>query len=134
MYEQFSVTELEAYLDESLAVERMAAIERALRGRPDLIQRLAEINARRDCGVHTIGEIWRRRHIGVPTRDELSQYLRGALPHDHAAYIRFRLATLECRYTAANLRDIQSQRGEAPTSAAARRRRFYDSSVEQLGE
>ena len=72
---EFTKAELEAYLDEALDAERMAEVERALRGRPDLLQQLAQINARRDCGVHTVGEIWRRHHVGVPTREELGSYL-----------------------------------------------------------
>ncbi len=99
MNAEITTAELEAYLDEALDAERMAEIERALRGRPELLQRLSQINARRDCGVHTVGEIWRRHHIGVPTREELGSYLLGVLPKDHAAYIRFRVATLKCRYT-----------------------------------
>ena len=131
---EFTKAELEAYLDEALDAERMAEVERALRGRPDLLQQLAQINARRDCGVHTVGEIWRRHHVGVPTREELGSYLLGVLPKEHAAYIRFRVATLKCRYTIANLQDLQAQQKEAETHVTARRRKYFQSSVGRLQE
>lgn len=134
MSEEFTTPELEAYLDEALDAERMAEIERALRGRPELLQRLAQINARRDCGVHTVGEIWRRHHVGVPTREELGSYLLGVLPKEHAAYIRFRIATLKCRYTIANLNDLQAQQKEAEPAVTARRRKYFQSSVGRLRE
>lgn len=134
MNAETTAAELEAYLDEALAPERMAEIERALRARPELLQRLAQINARRDCGVHTLGEIWRRHHIGVPTREELGSYLLGVLPKEHAAYIRFRVATLKCRYTMANLDDLQARQKEAEAQVSARRRKYFQSSVGRLRE
>jgi anti-sigma factor RsiW len=66
-----SEAELEAYLDEALPAEAMAEIERALRKDAKLTQRLAAINGRRDAGVHTVGEIWRRLRLSCPTRDQL---------------------------------------------------------------
>lgn len=130
----YTTAELEAYLDEALPAERMVEIERELRGRPDLLRRLAQINARRDCGMHTVGEIWRRHQIGVPTREELGSYLLGVLPNEHAAYIRFRLTTLKCRYTAANLADLQAQQKEAESHVSARRRKYFESSVGRMRE
>ena len=53
----FTVAELEAYIDESLPVERMAAVEEALRRDPDLLRTLETINGRRDAGVHSLGEV-----------------------------------------------------------------------------
>lgn len=134
MNAEIAAAELEAYLDEALAPERMAEIERALRAQPEMLQRLSQINARRDCGVHTLGEIWRRHHIGVPTREELGSYLLGVLPKEHAAYIRFRVATLKCRYTMANLDDLRDQQKEAEAQVSARRRKYFQSSVGRLRE
>ncbi len=134
MNADITAAELEAYLDEALAPERMAEIERELRADSGLLQRLSQINARRDCGVHTLGEIWRRHHIGVPTREELGSYLLGVLPKEHAAYIRFRVATLKCRYTMANLDDLRAQQKEAETQVSARRRKYFQSSVGRLRE
>jgi hypothetical protein len=132
MASDFTQAELEAYLDESLDVERMSEIERAVRRRPELLARLAQINARRDSGVHTLGEIWRRRQIGVPSREELGSYLLGVLPKEHAAYIRFRVEILRCRYTIANLQDLQTQQREGETQVTARRRKYFQSSVGHL--
>ena len=50
-------TDLEAYLDEALPADAMAAIEQALRGDAKLARELATINARRDAGLHSLGEI-----------------------------------------------------------------------------
>lgn len=131
---EFTTAELEAYLDEALAVEQMAEIEQALRSRPELVERLARINARRDCGLHTIGEIWRRHQIGVPAREELGSYLLGVLREEHAAYIRFRLHVLKCRYTTANLMDLQDRQQEADSRVTARRRKYFESSVGRMRE
>jgi hypothetical protein len=132
MKPEFTVAELEAYLDEALDVERMAQIEQALRRRPELLQRLSEINGRRDSGMHSLGEIWRRHQIGLPTREELGSYLLGVLPEEHAAYIRFRVETLKCRYTIANLSDLQQQQRQGDSQVAARRRKYFQSSVGHL--
>lgn len=134
MSAEITSAELEAYLDEALDAERMAEIERMLRARPELLQRLSQINARRDCGVHTVGEIWRRHHIGAPTREELGSYLLGVLTKEHAAYIRFRVSTLKCRYTTANLNDLQARQKEAEPHVSARRRKYFQSSVGRLRE
>ena len=52
-------------------VDRMAAIEEALRGSDDLQKRLTAINGRRDAGVHSLGEIWRRHRLSCPSREQL---------------------------------------------------------------
>jgi hypothetical protein len=130
--DEITTAELDAYLDEALDAGRMAQIEQTLRARPDLLQRLADINARRDCGIHTLAEIWRRHQIGVPTREELQGYLLGILPPEHAAYLRFRVETLKCRYTIANLRDLQSQQQQAEAQVVARRHKYFQSSVGHL--
>ena len=132
--DQITTAELDAYLDEALDAGRMAQLEQILRARPDLLQRLADINARRDCGIHTLAEIWRRNQIGSPTREELQGYLLGILPPEHAAYLRFRVETLKCRYTIANLRDLESQQQDAETQVVARRHKYFQSSVGHLKE
>jgi len=134
MNAEITAAELEAYLDEALAPERMAEIERALRARPDLLPRLSQINARRGCGVHTLAEIWRRHHVGVRPRGEVGSYMLGVLPKEHAAYIRFRVSTLKCRYTTANLDDLQARQKEAEAQVSARRRKYFQSSVGRLRE
>ena len=134
MQSEFTVVELEAYLDEALSVDRMAVIEQALRERPELVQRLIEINARRDSGMHSLAGIWRRHQIGVPSREELGSFLLGVLAQEHAEYIRFRLEVLKCRYTIANLHDLQSRQTQADEEVAMRRRKYYQSSIGTLRE
>lgn len=128
MIPDFSDAELEAYLDESLDAGRAAELEQIIRSDRSLIQRLSAINGRRDAGVHTLGEIWRRNQIGVPTRDQLLGYLKGNLSAELREYIRFRLEVLKCRFTSALLADLQSQvRGTEPSDSSERRTKFYES-------
>jgi hypothetical protein len=127
----FLEAELEAYIDEALPADRMAAIEEAVRGDGDLLRRLAAINARRDAGVHSLGEIWRRNRLTCPTREQLGSYLLNVLPDETVAYIRFHLRNIGCRYCDANLADLQSQQAERAT-ADRRRRKFFQSSAGYL--
>jgi hypothetical protein len=132
MSPNFTNAELEAFLDESLPVERMAAIEQALRGSDQLQQRLTEINGRRDAGVHSIGEIWRRHRLSCPTRDQLGSYLLGVLP-DEADYVKFHLETIGCRYCTASLEDLRREQSAADADKVQQRRqRYFQSSVGHL--
>jgi hypothetical protein len=126
----FSTAELEAYLDESLPLSRMAAVEEALRRHPELLQELAAINGRRDAGVHSLGEIWRRNRLSCPTRQQLGSFLLGILTDEQTGYIRFHLDTIGCRYCQANLVDLKSQ--QAPPVTADRRKKYFKSSVGYL--
>ena len=121
----FSNSELEAFLDEALPVERMAAIEDALRHSDELQQRLTAINGRRDAGVHSLGEIWRRHRLSCPTREQLGSYLLGVLPREAADYTRFHLETIGCRYCDASIADLQAQQAAAEADIAERRRQKY---------
>lgn len=116
-----------AYLDESLASEKMAEIEALLRTDTELRNRLAELISRRDSGVHTLGDIWRRNRLSCPSREELGSFLLGAIMDDSANYIRFHLESIGCRYCQANLEDLRSNQPENVTSA--RRQRIFQSSV-----
>src|SRR5690606_20102214 len=84
MASQFSLSELEAYLDEALPVEQMARVESALRADAQLAGQLTEINGRRDAGLHSLGEIWRRHRLTCPTREQLGSMLLGVLEPDVA--------------------------------------------------
>jgi hypothetical protein len=128
----FSTTELEAFLDESLPAERMAAIEDALRKDDQLQRRLAEINGRRDAGVHSLGEIWRRHRLSCPSREQLGSYLLGVLPRELKAYITFHLESIECRYCQASIADLKAQQSAAEAEVAARRQKYFQSSVGHL--
>ena len=124
--------ELEAFLDEALAPEEMARVEMALRSQPKLARTLAEIGARRDAGVHTLGEIWRRNRASCPSRDHLGSYVLGALDGDQAEYITFHIETIGCRYCQANLQDLKRKQEEAPESSAQRRSKYFQSSAGYL--
>ena len=128
MVSEYSQVDLEAYLDEGLPPEKMAEIERALRGDKRLCQRLAAINARRDAGVHSLGEIWRRQRLSCPTREQLGGYLLGALSDDVREYVAFHLEVIQCRFCLANHDDLRLQQAELPATEA-RRRKYFQSSA-----
>jgi hypothetical protein len=125
MPSEFSTSELEAYLDEALPVERMTAIEDALRHSTELQQQLTAINGRRDAGVHSLGEIWRRHRLSCPTREQLGSFLLGVLPRTAADYAKFHLETIGCRYCRASLADLKAQQSAADAEVAERRRHKY---------
>jgi hypothetical protein len=129
----FSNSELDAFLDEALPIERMAAIEEALRSSDKLQQQLTAINGRRDAGVHSLGEIWRRHRLSCPSREQLGSYLLGVLPKDAAGYVKFHVETIQCRYCAASINDLKSQQSAAdPDIAQRRRQKYFHSSVGHL--
>jgi hypothetical protein len=133
MAAEFTNTELEAFLDEALPVERMAAIEDALRQSDALQKQLVAINGRRDAGVHSLGEIWRRHRLSCPTREQLGSYLLGVLAREAADYTRFHLETIGCRCCTASIADLRAQQSAAATDVAERRRqRYFQSSAGYL--
>ena len=125
-------SDLQAYLDEALSPAEMAAIELELRARPDLLKQLAAINARRDAGVHSVGEIWRRQRLSCPPREQLGSYLLGALDPAHSEYIDFHLQKIGCRYCQANLEDLRRQQQETAETVKTRRRKYYQSTAGHL--
>ncbi len=126
---EFTDAELLAYLDEGLPVERMAAIENALRTSAGLRERTAGLRMRRDEQGHSVGDIWRRGRLSCPTRHQLGSYLLGALAAELAQYFRFHLETVGCRYCAANLDDLRQSAGQAAAETAQRRQKFFQSSA-----
>jgi hypothetical protein len=132
MANTFSEIELEAYLDESLPPARMAEIETALRDQPDMSAQLATINGRRDAGVHSLGEIWRRHRLTCPSREQLGSHLLGAAPKELTDYIRFHLTDIECRVCRANLDDLESQQADRKDHVESRRRKYFQSSAGYL--
>ena len=132
MSRTFATSELEAYLDEALPAEEMAAVEAALRGDGELVRRLAAINRRRDAGLHSLGEVWRRARLTCPTREQLGGYLLEILPDGEAEYIAFHLATLQCRLCRANLDDLRAQQSQPTADGAARRKKYFQSSAGYL--
>ena len=103
MIKRVTQSDLQAYLDEALPSEQMAAIEAELRKKPELLKQLAAINARRDAGVHSVGEIWRRQRLSCPSREQLGSYLLGALDGGHTEYVEFHVRKVGCRFCQANL-------------------------------
>jgi len=132
MPNEFTTADLEAYLDEVLPAEQATSIERALRAQPDLLRQLSEINARRDAGVHSLGEIWRRERLTCPTRQQWGSYLLSILPDEQMDYLTFHLEKIGCRYCQANLADLQTQQAEAADTVSRRRTRYFQSSAGYL--
>ncbi len=132
MSDRFSNSELEAFLDETLPVERMAVVEEAIRASGELQQRLVAINGRRDAGVHSLGEIWRRHRLSCPSREQLGSFLLGVLPPDVADYIKFHVETIQCRYCTASISDLKSQQSSTEPEITRRRQKYFQSSVGHL--
>jgi hypothetical protein len=132
MAQRFTQSDLEAYLDEALPVEAMASIEGALRDDPALAQQLIAINGRRDAGVHSLGEIWRRHRLSCPTREQLGSYLLQVLEADEAAHIRFHLESSGCRTCLANLDDLRRRQTDEPAAVDSRRKKYFQSSAGHL--
>ena len=130
-----SDAQLSAFLEEALPAEQLAELERRLRDDASLRQRLATVIGREDAGLHSVGVIWRRRRLSCPDRSELAQYLLDVLEEEPAAYIRFHLEQVGCRYCAANLEDLrqaQAAASQQTTEPATRRKRYFETSAGHL--
>lgn len=128
----FTDQQLQAYLDELLAVPIMSQIEQALRHDAQLRDRLVNIAATREAGIHGIGEIWRRNRLSCPTRQELGSFLLQAMDESQMNYLRFHLEQIQCRYCLANLQDLQQQQRQNETSVSSRRRKYFQTSAGYL--
>lgn len=124
--------DLQAYLDEALSPEEMAKIENELRQHPEVLRQLAAINARRDAGVHSVGEIWRRNRLSCPSRQQLGSYLLTALDANQMQYIDFHLRTIGCRYCQANVADLRRQQEETAETVKTRRTKYFQSTAGHL--
>jgi hypothetical protein len=132
MARKFTHPDLEAYLDEALSPAEMVDVESQLRSDVELGRELSAINARRDAGVHTLGEIWRRQRISCPTREQLGSFLLGALAPEQADYIAFHIEKAGCRFCLANHDDLKAQHEEANDTVATRREKYFQSSAGYL--
>lgn len=128
----FTPEELAAYLDEALPEADMARIEQHLRSDPALLGQLAESRARRDSGMHSVGDIWRRHRLSCLTRDQLGSYLLGVLDESQAAYVKIHLEAVGCRYCQANVDDLRRQQSEKAATSEGRRRKYFQSSAGHL--
>lgn len=134
MSDEFSQADLEAYLDEALPPEEMAAIEEALRNDEEMGRRLIAIHGRRDAGVHTLGEIWRRHRLTCPSREQLILYLDGKLQCEESKYVQFHLEEIHCRLCVASFEDIRISRQDDDQDSESRHQRFLDRSSTYLGK
>ncbi|WP_166828597.1 anti-sigma factor [Thalassoroseus pseudoceratinae] len=128
---ELSDDQLLAWLDEALTPERMSEIERELRDSEPLRNRMAGLIRRRDDGVHSVGEIWRRHRLTCPTRVDLGSWLLGSLDTEYAKYIDFHIRTVGCRICSANLTDLENS-AQPTEDSTRRRRRFFQSSAGHL--
>jgi hypothetical protein len=71
--------------------------------------------ARRDAGVHSLGEIWRRHRLTCPSRQQLGNFLLGG-----------------CRQCRANLDDLNAQQAESGEVVQSRRTKYFQSSAGNL--
>ena len=126
--------DLEAYLDEALPVEEMVRIEAALRSDSEVVARLVRINRRRDTGLHSLGEIWRRYRITCPTREQLGSYLLGVLDAELRSYIDFHLQEIGCRVCQANFEDLRAKPVKQADDVVVRRRKYFQSSAGYLSQ
>ena len=131
MSDSYSQADLEAYLDEALPAAEMAQVEVQIRDDEDLAERIRLIHNRRDAGVHSLGEIWRRHRIGCATREQLGSYLLGVLEDAETEALDFHIEEIGCRYCSANLEDLR-QSGDEANDEARRRRRYFQSSAGYL--
>ena len=132
MPRRITQADLEAYLQEELPPADMAAIEAELRSRPELLAQLSTINGRRDAGVHSVGEIWRRHRLSCIPRQQLGSYLLGALDEPQSAYVAFHIDQIGCRFCRANLDDLQRQQEETVEIVQSRRTKYFQSTAGQL--
>jgi hypothetical protein len=127
----YSDDDLLAYLDEMLPADRMTVLEADLRADETLRIRVASVAHRRDQGVHSVGEIWRRLRLSCPSRNQLGSFLLGTLSPAMTEYIEFHLRSVGCRLCAANLHDLERSMKSTP-EVTDRRRRFFESSAGHL--
>jgi hypothetical protein len=132
MSEEFTDADLEGYLDEALPPEAMARIESVARADQALLSRLSGINARRDAGSHSLGEIWRRNRLSCPSRADLGSCLLGVADEALEEYTRFHLSVIGCRYCQANWDDLAKAQREAGEVSASRRKKYFQSSAGYL--
>lgn len=125
MSSNFTIAQLEAFLDESLPPEQMTAIENLLRDSDELSEQLAQLVGKRDAGVHSLGAIWRRHRLSCPDRGQLGSYLLEVLPGEHVAYLKFHLETVGCRFCNASLEDLRQQHAAVDLDDSKQRRQKY---------
>ncbi len=126
----FTDRQLEAFLDDALPAHEMTRIEEAVRRSDALRRRLAEIRARQDAGVHSLGALWQKHRLTCPTRAQLGSYLLRTLAPEWHDYVAFHIQKVGCRLCQANLADLQRQyQNEDDAHTPQRRQRYFQSSA-----
>ncbi len=97
-----------------------------------LTQQLVAINSRRDVGLHSLGEIWRRHRLSCPSREQLGNHLLGVLDKDAANFVKFHLEISGCRTCQANLDDLKRRHTDSPAVVDSRRKKYFESSAGHL--
>jgi hypothetical protein len=121
------------YLEEALPGDQMAKVEDMLRQSAEWRKALEEVQGDIETGEHSVAQIWRRHRLTCLTRESLGAYLADALPPDESDYVKFHLETIKCRWCQANVQDLEeSAPKDADKPTAARRRRFFQTSVGHL--
>jgi hypothetical protein len=134
----YSEEDLEAYLDESLSLERAVELEGVIRNpaHPDqreLLDRLQLLIVSRDSGTHAIGEIWRRHRLSCPSREDLGRYLLEAMSDEEATFIKMHIEVVACEVCRSNLDDlIYAANQSNQSSTNMRRNKYFQSSVGRL--
>ena len=122
--------ELLAYVDEQLAPQLAAAIERQLRQRSELQSRLQTLLASRDEGQVSVGEVWRHARLSCPTQTELGLFLVDAVEPALKDYINFHTEEAGCVYCRAQLEEMrESTRVSAEQEQQRRRESLFASSA-----
>lgn len=121
---------LRDYLNDSLPDAELAAVEKAVRERPEVARLLEQLRGETDRSDHSVGSVWRQIHVSCPSRDQLGTYLMQALDQELLDYIDFHLGTVGCAYCQANLDDLKRVQAEASgPKATTRRKRIAKSSA-----
>lgn len=126
---------LRDYLNDALPDADLAAVERAIRDRPEIRALFDAVRQEADRGEHSVGAVWRRERLSCPSRDQLGGYLLGAGDPELIEYIGFHLTTIGCAYCQANLDDLERVQAEtAEPTTKTRRKRIVDSAAGVLGD
>ncbi len=129
MLNQFSNSELAAYLEEDLDADRASNLEEMLVQNTELQERLRQIRQQIAAGEHSLGSIWRQHNLSCPNREVLGGYLLGILPAEHNLFIQTHIETRGCLTCQANLADLEEQQTLNQKEMTARTTRYYKSSV-----
>ena len=86
------------------------------------------MSRRRDSGVHSVGEIWRRNRLSCPTRHQLGGFVLGTLDKELTQFVEFHVRTVGCRLCSASLADLE-QAADSKSDSSGRRRKFFQSSA-----